>query len=528
MAMNKRLDQIVSPTSTDAGIQLQTRSASAVGSGEETKQYHAPLVGQTGSKLRGRFLRYARTDNKATVRSGDPDLRRGLLDGSIVPEFDLTDSCEISLENLIDCPRPVVYASPLQNPSHYRVYDEHYLRQYFNSLMRDGRPLRDPTTRLPLSNGALPYSENYFIPAYAQGTTVFQRRDPYLGPIPAPPPQFNAAQPSRPESATAQIEVIDAPMQRIGLDNNEDLLRIHYPDMHHEPGLNIGGSRVFNAIRHFLLTYLRDNHFDSTEMERGELIRSMQLHYIGAINFYALRVRFRYFDDGELDRGVMGDYFGTEDGSIIFLRNGPNCPTFRNNRGVTETRVFLEYLSFIFHAYFHTRVTGRRIRVMDGGRPGLYIYLVPYLQNFTMANPPRTGDPETSAVEAVPRTGDPETGAAAAVAGTDDAAVNRIPVIDSSTLAIQVEERDIDEPTQRWLVRILNSAPPLEELMEMDVRQPEFHPQTREPISQDDYVRFMENQARLERLARGNRIIAEMQNAIERETGNQRAIGPPH
>ena len=161
---------------------------------------------------------------------------------------------------------------------------------------------------------------------------------------------------------------------------------------------------------------------------------------------------------------------------------------------------------------------------MEGGRLGLYIYLVPYLQNFTMEAPP----PSILGAAAVAGTGDPETSAAAAVAGTDDAARNGIPVIDTSTLAIQVEVRDIDEPTQRWLVRILNPAPPLEELMEMDVRQPEFHPQTREPISQDDYVRFMEDQARLERLARGNRIIAEMRSAIERETGNQRAIGPPH
>ena len=520
--MNTRLDQIVSPTSTDAGIQQKTRSASAVGSGEGSKQYHTPLVGQTGSQLRGKLSGFVLKDNKKPVDIGDPSLHRGLLDGSIVPEYNPSDSCEISLDNLLDCPRPVVYASPLQNPSYYRVYDEHNLRQYFNSLMRDRRPLRDPTTRLPLSNGALPYSENYFVPAYPQNTTVYHRRDPYLGPVPAPPPQVQAAQPYRPEIA----EVIAPPMATITLGNYVQLQNLHYPNMQITgiAGIPDSGLCVYSAIHHFLLTYLQPGHYDRAEMPREDLLRSLQLHFFGAINLYGLRQSFRYSNESDPpNRVVRGDYFGTEDGSIIFLRNGPDHPTFRNNRGVTETDVFLEYLSFIFHAYFHTRATGGRIRVMEGGRLGLYIYLVPYLQNFTMEAPP----PSILGAAAVAGTGDPETSAAAAVAGTDDAARNGIPVIDTSTLAIQVEVRDIDEPTQRWLVRILNPAPPLEELMEMDVRQPEFHPQTRVPISQDDHVRFMEDQARLERLARGNRIIEEMRSAIERETGNQRAIGPP-
>ena len=489
--LDSRLQQCVDLIDSNGGAthtRLQANSAST----EVTSQhlpFNSPLVGLTGSKLRGRIVFFIDRENSdAHVENNEANavkIQQGITRGTMQPHFEPHETCALSLDSLTDpsC-RPVVYASRAQNPFYYRAYDEHHLRQYFNTLQRERRAVRDPMTRNLLENEFFPYDPRNFIPAYPIGTTVYPERGPlteqlFYQPVPTPVPQVMRYVPPVRENPTVEIAYGAG---------NLDLSRLLGIGINGDIGENVSlnsrfsrsvATRVQFAIRHFL----RDGPNDG-------ILDALQTRYFGVVDLFGLFQRFNFTGDTPPDR-INPDIFrgngGMEDGGIIFLRDRPYNHTFQNGRMVMDEDTYLEFFLFVFHAYFYTGLTDQRISVLRFNDIGgdRIIFRVPYLTNMNT----RT----------------------------------------TQIVHLEIRLRSYMENTQRWLLTIVNTDgiqyPPTDAYA-VDVRQPEFNPETGNALTPTEAFNYEEERRTRAREAALREVQVNATRAIEQIGHNRQPALP--
>ena len=353
-----------------------------------------PLVGPGKNMLRGKVFYFARKDDeekrkmeKSEISQIPKDeLRQKLMEGKILMYFEQNDICDISQQSLADPDaKPIVYIGT-QDSMYLRVYDERFLLQYYDMLIRERRPIIEPASRQEVTSARIPYNRANLIPAYMDGrldvppaedAARFLRYDPAPSatplPIPALPAPVGQPLPLTPQPRARQGVINDLVVttgralngQRIVYANGDFFVGNNSPDRF---SMNIA-SRVKYGIFRFFRGSARHSAMveqDVEHLEEYQLINVFTDVFYSSVNMPALCALMRFTRDSGsyVNNGLMSAEPRREvGGGIVFMEDPPERHRFRGERGHMLESLYIDFFLCIFQAYFYTDMTGRLIRV---------------------------------------------------------------------------------------------------------------------------------------------------------------------
>ena len=168
------------------------------------------------------------------------------------------------------------------------------------------------------------------------------------------------------------------------------------------------------------------------------------------------------------------------------MRELPYNQIFRNGRGNVLYDVYLEFFLYVFHAFFYTALTGRRIEVKCDQRTRDCIFVVPYLKSVDAGN------------------------------------------IITGVVNIKINNRDVDGPDEHWLLTILDTRDgpyPNETYNMQDIGHPVFDTETGELISRAQAERLAYAQE-LEANIRATNAVLESRRAAITQPAPQIELAP--
>ena len=342
-----------------------------LGSKSSQMNSHA-LMKMMTTPLRGKptkyFTRKIDDQGKETIEEfvrttqNNEALTEGLLNYTIFAFHDPSEICEISQDTI---EHPVMYIGA-QNPQFYRVYNEPMYRQYNDHLLRNGKPIIDPATRIEVANRRYPYNPDNYRRAYPEGTAIIPHTNV--------PPQFH--QPVR--QSVNQAPTVAAHSDGIVAASRDLITNIYPAYLESNREIRFSNSiitRVNYAIKHFLM----DNESSENGLESNSARTSLLMQ---AINLHDLYTLFHF--NGETQpvaatHAQFRGFSGFENNGIIFIRDRPYAHHFQNGRLVLDRIMYIEFFVHVLQAYFYTGLTQRRPSAVVNLANGTYTIFIPYV-----------------------------------------------------------------------------------------------------------------------------------------------------